>query len=138
MHAMPAAPPAPRAERAARAAPTTPRSTDLQRERDPQLLAETAALLERVRAARAAPAASVTLSALASRVARARGRVRPGDALSPFDRMNQCRAALERLDANGWKRSYHQRLFHEDFLVSFLCYFFIFSLTLTLILYPFQ
>lgn len=87
------------------------------RERDPDALTQTRALLERVRAARAAPAASVTLSALASRVAKSRGRVRPGDALTPFERMNQCRAALERLDVHGWKRSYHQRLFHEDFLV---------------------
>ena len=114
----PAAPPplATSTATAPRAAPLPTHSQALP-ERDPQVLAEAEALLQRVRAARAAPAASVTLSALASRVARARGRVRPGDALSPFDRMNQCRAALERLDANGWKRSYHQRLFHEDFLV---------------------
>jgi hypothetical protein len=108
MQAMPAAPTAP--------LPTHPRS---QVETDPQVLVETTALLERVQAARAAPTARVTLSALASRVAKARGRVRPGDAMSPFDRMDQCRAALERLDSNGWKRSYHQRLFHEDFLVRF-------------------
>ena len=118
---------APRTATAAAAQTSTHCSTAWQLERDPQLLTETAALLERVRAARAAPAASVTLSALASRVAKARGRVRPGDALSPFDRMNQCRAALERLDANGWKRSYHQRLFHEDFLVC-VSFEFIFSL----------
>lgn len=107
-----------------RTVPTAPSTADFApphalRERDPDALTQTRALLERVRAARAAPAASVTLSALASRVAKSHGRVRPGDALTPFERMNQCRAALERLDVHGWKRSYHQRLFHEDFLVFF-------------------
>tara|TARA_Y100000385_G_scaffold287689_1_gene352461 strand:- start:458 stop:964 length:507 start_codon:yes stop_codon:yes gene_type:complete len=33
-----------------------------------------------------------------------------------MDRMTHCRKALERLDVAGWKRSYHQRLFHDDFL----------------------
>ena len=36
--------------------------------------------------------------------------------VSPMDRMTHCRKALERLDVAGWKRSYHQRLFHDDFL----------------------
>lgn len=36
---------------------------------------------------------------------------------TPFQRMEACRHALNVLDANGWSRSYHQRLFHEDFLV---------------------
>ena len=56
--------------------------------------------------------------ALASRV-RA---VRPRDSarITPQMRMQHCRDALERLDRAGWKRSYHQRLFHDDFLVS-LC-----------------
>jgi hypothetical protein len=30
--------------------------------------------------------------------------------------MQECRDALIKLDGMGWKRSYHQRLFHEDFL----------------------
>ena len=33
-----------------------------------------------------------------------------------FTRMQCCRDALAKLDENGWKRSYHQRLFHDDFL----------------------
>lgn len=41
---------------------------------------------------------------------------------TPFERMQDCRDALSLLDRKGWKRSYHQRLFHEDFLV---CFFFI-------------
>lgn len=35
---------------------------------------------------------------------------------SPFEMMQDCRDALIKLDGMGWKRSYHQRLFHEDFL----------------------
>jgi hypothetical protein len=35
---------------------------------------------------------------------------------SGFSRMQRCRDALARLDERGWKRSYHQRLFHDDFL----------------------
>lgn len=38
--------------------------------------------------------------------------------VTPFERMQHCRDALEYLDSCGWNRSYHQRLFHEDFLVS--------------------
>ena len=49
---------------------------------------------------------------LAARVERKSGKV------TPMERMQQCRKALERLDVAGWKRSYHQRLFHDDFLVS--------------------
>jgi hypothetical protein len=33
-----------------------------------------------------------------------------------FTRMQRCRDALTKLDAKGWKRSFHQRLFHDDFL----------------------
>lgn len=40
--------------------------------------------------------------------------------VTPMERMQHCRQALERLDRAGWKRSYHQRLFHDDFLVSLL------------------
>ena len=35
---------------------------------------------------------------------------------SPFEKMEDCRNALAKLDRSGWYRSYHQRLFHEDFL----------------------
>ena len=38
--------------------------------------------------------------------------------VTPMERMQHCRQALERLDVAGGKRSYHQRLFHDDFLVS--------------------
>ena len=41
--------------------------------------------------------------------------------VTPFERMQHCRDALEYLDSCGWNRSYHQRLFHEDFLVSSAC-----------------
>jgi hypothetical protein len=37
---------------------------------------------------------------------------------TPFARMQACRDALSKLDGLGWRRSFHQRLFHEDFLVS--------------------
>ena len=57
-------------------------------------------------------------SALQIRLQAARQKTRPGTQRSPFERMQLCRDALERLDAQGWSRSYHQRLFHEDFLVS--------------------
>ena len=59
-------------------------------------------------------------SALQIRMQAARQKTRPGTQRSPFERMQLCRDALERLDAQGWSRSHHQRLFHEDFLVS-LC-----------------
>ena len=35
---------------------------------------------------------------------------------TPLDRMTDCRDALAHLDRCGWNRSFHQRLFHEDFL----------------------
>lgn len=35
---------------------------------------------------------------------------------TPFARMQDCRDALSKLDSIGWNRSYHQRIFHEDFL----------------------
>tara|TARA_Y100000389_G_scaffold196294_1_gene229005 strand:- start:804 stop:1184 length:381 start_codon:yes stop_codon:yes gene_type:complete len=83
-------------------------------------LPELRALVGRLHAKRTAPCSRRVLNALESRLARARDNTRSGTVMSPFDRMNHCRMALERLDANGWKRSYHQRLFHEDFLVCFL------------------
>lgn len=33
-------------------------------------------------------------------------------------RMDNCRRALEALDRRGWQRSFHQRLFHEEYLKS--------------------
>ena len=36
--------------------------------------------------------------------------------VSAFDRINQCRRALDALDRQGWNRSYHQRQFHEQFI----------------------
>jgi len=44
---------------------------------------------------------------------------------TPFERMQDCRDALSLLDRKGWKRSYHQRLFHEDFLVCFFYYYYL-------------
>ena len=35
---------------------------------------------------------------------------------TPLQAMQACRDALNRLDDRGWNRSYHQRLFHDDFL----------------------
>lgn len=39
---------------------------------------------------------------------------------TPMQRMQDCRDGLAILDRRGWNRSFHQRLFHEDFLVSFV------------------
>ena len=36
---------------------------------------------------------------------------------TPMDRMQHARDGLAILDKKGWNRSFHQRLFHEDFLV---------------------
>ena len=77
----------------------------------------------RQRARAAKPPETTTtkhLSGLASRIKS----VRPRDAsrITPQMRMNHCRQALERLDVAGWKRSYHQRLFHDDFLKGILFY----------------
>lgn len=35
-----------------------------------------------------------------------------------FERMQRCRMALEALDQGGWKRSYHQRLFHDAYIAA--------------------
>ena len=70
--------------------------------------------------ARCAQPAQTTSSAPSSALASRIRSVRPRDSsrITPQMRMNHCRQALERLDVAGWKRSYHQRLFHDDFLVS--------------------
>ena len=44
--------------------------------------------------------------------------VKKSFAKNPMDRMQDCRDALAILDRRGWNRSFHQRLFHEDSLVS--------------------
>jgi hypothetical protein len=33
-----------------------------------------------------------------------------------FDRIEKCRMALRVLDMNGWNRSHHQRVFHENYI----------------------
>lgn len=40
------------------------------------------------------------------------------DNMNGFRRMQLCRQALEALDRRGWARSFHQRLFHEEYLKS--------------------
>jgi hypothetical protein len=35
---------------------------------------------------------------------------------NPLEYMELCRKYLAKLDTRGWNRSYHQRLFHDDFL----------------------
>ena len=35
-----------------------------------------------------------------------------------FERMRRCRMALDALDQGGWKRSYHQKLFHEAYIAA--------------------
>lgn len=35
---------------------------------------------------------------------------------NPLEYMQLCRTYLRKLDSRGWNRSYHQRLFHDDFL----------------------
>jgi hypothetical protein len=55
----------------------------------------------------------VILSGLQSRLTRV---IQQKEVMSGFSRMQCCRDALSFLDDNGWKRSYHQRLFHDDFI----------------------
>ena len=38
--------------------------------------------------------------------------------MNGFKRIQLCRSALEALDRRGWDRSFHQRLFHEEYLKS--------------------
>ena len=66
-----------------------------------------AALLQRRADARGAGAVGTTGS----------GASEEASVVTPFERMQHCRDALEFLDTKGWNRSFHQRLFHEDFLV---------------------
>ena len=55
------------------------------------------------------------LTGLQSRLASTRA-IQQQEVFSGFSRMQACRDALAFLDENGWKRSYHQRLFHDDFI----------------------
>lgn len=41
-----------------------------------------------------------------------------GLTMDGFERMRLCRQALDALDVAGWKRSYHQRLFHEAYIAA--------------------
>ena len=65
----------------------------------------------------AAPARAVALPTLLARIAQHHALGAKQHAVSPFERMQHARDALAYLDTVGWKRSYHQRMFHEDFLV---------------------
>jgi hypothetical protein len=38
------------------------------------------------------------------------------EACDGFSRMARCRSALDALDRKGWKRSFHQRQFHDQFI----------------------
>ena len=40
------------------------------------------------------------------------------EGMNGLKRMQLCRQALEALDRSGWNRSFHQRLFHEEYLKS--------------------
>jgi len=40
------------------------------------------------------------------------------EGMNGFKRIQLCRRALEALDKRGWDRSFHQRLFHEEYLKS--------------------
>lgn len=68
-------------------------------------------------AAAATPTHAAPLSTLMARIAKLHALGDAEQTVSPFERMQHARDALVYLDTVGWKRSYHQRLFHEDFLV---------------------
>ena len=38
------------------------------------------------------------------------------EACNGFHRMQKCRQGLEALDRRGWQRSFHQRMFHDNFI----------------------
>eukprot|EP00961_Rhodomonas_salina_P036716 493346-Rhodomonas_salina.1 len=38
------------------------------------------------------------------------------DGMNGFARMETCRRALEALDRRGWERSYHQKVFHDQYI----------------------
>lgn len=42
----------------------------------------------------------------------------PPEIMNGFKRIDRCRMALDALDRCGWKRSYHQRKFHDAFIAA--------------------
>jgi hypothetical protein len=87
------------------------------------------AALERVRQARLrsstvehqplVPALAALLHARATRMTSSREKwavVAKECQKTPLEYMTLCRKYLKKLDTKGWNRSYHQRLFHDDFL----------------------
>jgi hypothetical protein len=42
--------------------------------------------------------------------------VASGTKYNGFQRMLKCRQALDALDRKGWQRSFHQRMFHDNFI----------------------
>ena len=75
-------------------------------------------LITQQEAANTATQERVQHSGLRSRVEKALALQRETEQRNkgPFANLQLLRDALEKLDKRGWKRSYHQRLFHEDFL----------------------
>jgi len=69
--------------------------------------------LNRAVVVEAATERSAMSSGLQSRM---RNRTHTSTKETGFTRMQRCRDALAKLDSKGWKRSFHQRLFHDDFL----------------------
>jgi len=39
-----------------------------------------------------------------------------GEKFNGFQLMEKCKQALEALDRRGWQRSFHQRMFHDNFI----------------------
>jgi len=70
-------------------------------------------VLNRVVVIETARERSVMSSGLQSRM---RNKASTSKTETGFTRMQRCRDALAKLDSKGWKRSFHQRLFHDDFL----------------------
>ena len=75
-------------------------------------------LITQQEAANTATQERVQHSGLRSRVEKALALQRETEQRNkgPFANLQLLRDALEKLNKRGWKRSYHQRLFHEDFL----------------------
>jgi hypothetical protein len=51
-------------------------------------------------------------------ISRHMGEQRSQSTMNGLKRIQLCRAALDALDRRGWDRSFHQRLFHEEYLKS--------------------
>lgn len=54
---------------------------------------------------------SIKMTALQNCLFRVRKKENTG-----FKRMQRCRQALEAIDRRGWQRSFHQRMFHDNFI----------------------